>query len=135
MATIPEIEARIHALWAKGDARTPDESVELGQWLTSLDTEMPPGDFYRHVLEVLHIPARDAQRFMAEYRASQGVDKTPAPEGLATLRPHAEEALATDGVAARISGTRFWCNPAQKLHQFLSTGLSRSGMAFSSKFS
>ena len=60
MATIPEIEARIHALWATGDARTPDESVELGQWLTSLDTEMPPGDFYTHVLEVLHIPARAA---------------------------------------------------------------------------
>ena len=80
MATIPEIEERIHALWAKGDARTLDESVELGRLLTALHTEMPPGDFYRHVLEVLHIPARDAQRFMAEYRASQGVDNTPAPE-------------------------------------------------------
>jgi hypothetical protein len=72
MATIPEIEARIHALWAKGDARTPDESVELGRWLTALHTEMPPGDFYTHVLEVLHIPARDAQHFMHQYRASQG---------------------------------------------------------------
>jgi hypothetical protein len=80
MATIPEIEARIHALWAKGDARMPDESMELGQWLTSLDTDMLPGDFYRHVLEVLHIPARDAQRFMAQSRASEGADKTPAPE-------------------------------------------------------
>jgi|RhiMethySRZTD1v2_1073278.scaffolds.fasta_scaffold29751_5 hypothetical protein len=57
MATIPEIEARIHALWAIGDARSPNESVELGQLLTSLETEMPPGDFYTHVLEVLHIPA------------------------------------------------------------------------------
>jgi hypothetical protein len=47
MATIPEIEARIHALWAKGEARTLDESVELGRLLTALKTEMPPGDFYR----------------------------------------------------------------------------------------
>jgi hypothetical protein len=45
MATIPEIEARIHALWAKGDARTRDESVELGRLLTALETDMPPGDF------------------------------------------------------------------------------------------
>jgi hypothetical protein len=80
MATIPEIEARIHALWAKGDARTPDESVALGQLLTSLETEMSPGDFYTHVLEVLHIPARDAQHFMAQYQSSQGADNTPAPE-------------------------------------------------------
>jgi hypothetical protein len=53
MATIPEVEARIHALWAKGDARTLEESVELGQLLTELETEMPPGDFYKHVLDVL----------------------------------------------------------------------------------
>jgi hypothetical protein len=72
MATIPEIEARIHTLWAKGDARTLDESVELGQLLTALETEMPPGDFYTHVLEVLHIPARAAQQFMHQYRESQG---------------------------------------------------------------
>jgi hypothetical protein len=72
MATIPEIEARIHALWAKGDARTLDESVELGQLLTALETEMPPGDFYKHVLEVLHMPARAAQQFMQQYRESQG---------------------------------------------------------------
>ncbi len=32
MATIPEIEARIHVLWTKGEARTREESVELGQW-------------------------------------------------------------------------------------------------------
>jgi hypothetical protein len=80
MATIPEIEARIHALWAKEDARTLGESVELGRLLTALETEMPPGDFYKHVLEVLHIPARNAQRFMAQYRASQGSDSRPAPE-------------------------------------------------------
>jgi hypothetical protein len=67
-------------VWGKGDARTPDESVELGQLLTSLEIDMPPGDFYRHVLEVLHIPARHAQRFMAQYRASQRADSTPAPE-------------------------------------------------------
>ena len=60
MATIPEIEERIHALWAKGDARTLDESVELGRLLTELQIEMPPGDFYKHVLDVLHIPARAA---------------------------------------------------------------------------
>jgi hypothetical protein len=72
MATIPEIEARIHALWAKGDARTLDESIELGQLLTALETEMPPGDFYTHVLEVLHMPARAAQQFMHQYRESQG---------------------------------------------------------------
>jgi hypothetical protein len=80
MATIPEIEARIHALWATGDPRMPDESGELGRLLTSLETEMPPGDFYTQVLEVLHIPARDAQRFMAQYRASQGADSRRAPE-------------------------------------------------------
>ena len=72
MATIPEIEARIHGLWAKGDARTLDESVELGQLLTALETEMPPGDFYTHVLDVLYIPARAAQQFMQQYRGSQG---------------------------------------------------------------
>jgi hypothetical protein len=72
MATIPEIEARIHALWAKGDPRTLDESVELGRLLTALQTEMPPGDFYKHVLDVLHIPARAAQQIMHQYRESQG---------------------------------------------------------------
>ncbi len=70
MATIPEIEARIHALWARGDTPTPDESVELGHLLTALEAEMPPGDFYTHVLEVLHIPAHDAQRFMEQSRTS-----------------------------------------------------------------
>src|SRR5919106_6824635 len=50
MATIPEIEARIHALWTKGEARTREESVELGRLLTALEAEMPPGDFYTHVL-------------------------------------------------------------------------------------
>jgi hypothetical protein len=80
MATIPEIEARIHALWAKGDARTPDESVELGRLLTALEIEMPPVDFYKHVLDVLHIPARAAQHFMEQYRASQGTDSSPEPE-------------------------------------------------------
>ena len=72
MAAIPEIEARIHALWAKGDARTSEESVELGRLLTALEIEMPPGDFYTHVLDVLHIPARAAQRFMHQYREYQG---------------------------------------------------------------
>jgi hypothetical protein len=72
MATIPELEARIHTLWAKGDARTRDESVELGRLLTELETEMPPRDFYTHVLNVLHIPAREAQRFMHQYRESPG---------------------------------------------------------------
>jgi hypothetical protein len=68
MATIPEIDARIHALWAKGDARTPEESVALGRLLTDRETEMPPGDFSTHVLEVLHIPAREAQQFMHQPR-------------------------------------------------------------------
>jgi hypothetical protein len=72
MATIPEIEARIHVQWAKGDARTLEESVELGRLLTELETEMPPGDFYTHVLDVLHIPARAAQRFMQQYHEYQG---------------------------------------------------------------
>jgi hypothetical protein len=81
MATIPEIEARIHALWAKGEARTPDESVELGRLLTALEIEMPPVDFYKHVLDVLHIPARDAQHFMTQYRTSQEADNGPVPEG------------------------------------------------------
>jgi hypothetical protein len=56
MATIPEIKARIHALWDKGDTRTLDESVELGRLLTDLHTAMPPGDFYTHVLDVLQFP-------------------------------------------------------------------------------
>jgi hypothetical protein len=72
MATIPELEERIHALWAKGDARTRDESVELGRLLTALETEMPPGDFYTHVLNVLHMPTREAQRFMQQSRESPG---------------------------------------------------------------
>ena len=76
MATIPEIEARIHALWAKGDARTLDESVELGRLLTALETEMPPGDFYKHVLDVLHIPARAAQQFMQQYREYQAASSS-----------------------------------------------------------
>jgi hypothetical protein len=81
MATIPEIEARIHALWAKGEARTFDESMELGRLLTALEAEMPPGDFYTHVLDVLHIPAPAAQRLMAQYRESQEADSSPGPEG------------------------------------------------------
>ena len=81
MATIPEIEARIHALWTTGDGRTREESVELGRLLTALEAEQPPGDFYTHVLEVLHIPARDAQHFIEQYRESQGADRRPAPEG------------------------------------------------------
>jgi hypothetical protein len=68
MATIPEIDARMHALWAKGDARTPDGSVALGRLLTDLETEMPPGDLSMHGLEVLHIPAREAQHFMHHHR-------------------------------------------------------------------
>src|ERR687886_3014291 len=42
MATIPEIEARLHALWTKGEARTGEESVELGRRLAALEAEMPP---------------------------------------------------------------------------------------------
>jgi hypothetical protein len=72
MATISESEERIHALWAKGDARTLDESVELGQLLTALETDMPPGNFSTHVLEVLHMPTRAAQQFIHRYRESQG---------------------------------------------------------------
>lgn len=81
MATMPEIEARIHALWAQGEARTREESVELGRLLTALAADMPPGDFYKHVLDVLHIPARDAQHFMAQDRTSQEADHGPVPEG------------------------------------------------------
>jgi hypothetical protein len=74
MATIPEMEARIHALWAKGDTRTREESVELGRLLAALETEWSPGDFCRHVLDVLHIPSRAAQDLMAQARASEGMD-------------------------------------------------------------
>ncbi len=81
MATIPEIEARIHALWTKGEARTREVSVELGRLLTALEAEQPPGDFSTHVLEVLHIPARDAQRFMQQACEAQRADSRPAPEG------------------------------------------------------
>jgi hypothetical protein len=85
MATIQEIEERIHALWAKGDARTLDESVELGRLLTALHTEMPPGDFYTHVLEVLHIPTRAAQQFMQQYRESQGTSWHPSHDSYAWI--------------------------------------------------
>jgi hypothetical protein len=61
--------------------------VELGRLLIALESEMPPGDFYKHVLEVLHMPARDAQRFMAQSRAAQGKDNTPAPEASRGARP------------------------------------------------
>ena len=81
MAMIPEMEARIYALWAKGEARTPDESVELGRLLTALEVDMPPGDFYTYVLDVLHMPAHDAQRFKEQSRESQGTDSNPVPEG------------------------------------------------------
>ncbi len=81
MATIPEIEARIHVLWTKGEGRTREESAELGRLLTALEAEKPPGDFYTHVLEVLHIPARDAQRLMQQAREAQGTDSRPGPEG------------------------------------------------------
>jgi hypothetical protein len=80
MATIPEIEERIHTLWAKGDARTLEESLELGQLLAILLNEMPPGDFYKHVLDVLHIPARAAQHFIQLYREYQETDGHPDPE-------------------------------------------------------
>jgi hypothetical protein len=74
MATIPEMAARIHALWAKGDVRTREESVELGRLLAALEAEWPPGDFYRHILDVLHIPTRAAQDLMQQARASEGAD-------------------------------------------------------------
>ena len=80
MATIPDIEARIHALHAKGRARTLDESVELGRLLTELKTQMPPGNFYTHVLEVLRIPVRTAQRYMQRYREHQGTNRQPSIE-------------------------------------------------------
>jgi GTP cyclohydrolase II len=70
MATIPEIEAR-----------TREESVELGRLLATLEAEQPLGDFSTHVLEVLHIPARDAQRFMQQSREAQGADSPPGPKG------------------------------------------------------
>jgi hypothetical protein len=81
MATIPEIEARIHVLWMTGEARTREESVELGRLLTILHAEMPPGDFYRHVHEVLHMPEHEAQHFMAQSRTSQEADSGLVPEG------------------------------------------------------
>jgi Protein of unknown function (DUF3102) len=80
MATIPDIEARIHALRTKGRARTPGESVELGRLLTELKTQMPAGDFYRHVLEVLRMSARTAQRYMQRYREHQGGDGRTSPQ-------------------------------------------------------
>jgi hypothetical protein len=54
--------------------------VALGRLLAALEAEMPPGDFYTHVLEVLHIPARDAQHFMIQSRTSQGAEGSPVPE-------------------------------------------------------
>jgi hypothetical protein len=49
--------------------------VELGRRLTALEAEQPPGDFYTHVLEVLRIPARDAQHFMRQAQESQGLPR------------------------------------------------------------
>jgi hypothetical protein len=46
-----------------------------------LHAEMPPGDFYTHVHEVLHIPERDAQHFMTQSRTSQEADNGLVPEG------------------------------------------------------
>ncbi len=80
MATIPELEARIHALWTKGETRTPDEAVALGLLLSALAAEMPPGDFATHVREVLRIPADVAQRLVQQSREPQGADRGPAPE-------------------------------------------------------
>jgi hypothetical protein len=81
MATIPEIEARIHALWTKGDARTREEAVELGRRLTALETDMPPGDFSTHVLEVLpHARACRAALDGPVPRVPGGGER-PAPEG------------------------------------------------------
>jgi Protein of unknown function (DUF3102) len=74
MATIPAIEERIRALRARGRARTQEESVELGHSLTELKTQMPPGDFYTHLLAVLRIPSRTAQRYMRLFRTHQEVD-------------------------------------------------------------
>jgi hypothetical protein len=54
--------------------------VELGRLLTVLETEMPPVDFNKHVVDVLHIPARAAQHFMEQYRESPGADRSPMPE-------------------------------------------------------
>ena len=44
-----DIEERIHALWAKGGARSLDESMELGRLLTDLQPETPPGNFSTHI--------------------------------------------------------------------------------------
>jgi hypothetical protein len=62
----------------KGSAH---EAVELGRRLTALETEQPPGDFSTHVLEVLHMPARAAQRLMAQSRESQGAESVRHPRG------------------------------------------------------
>jgi Protein of unknown function (DUF3102) len=80
MATIPEIEARIHALRTKGRARAPEESVELGQLLTELKTQMPAGDFYRHVVRVLRLCPRTAQRYMQRYREHQRRNSRTSPQ-------------------------------------------------------
>ena len=81
MASIPEIEARIHALWTTGEARSREEAVALGRLLTTLHTEMPPGDCYRHVQEVLHMPEHDAHHCMTQSRTSRGADHEPVSEG------------------------------------------------------
>jgi hypothetical protein len=80
MATIPAIEERMRAWRAKGCARTPEESVELGRLLTELKTQMPPGDFYTHLLEVLRIPSLTAQRYMRLFVTHQEEEAQPARE-------------------------------------------------------
>jgi hypothetical protein len=86
MATIPELEARIHALRTKGRARTTEGSVGPGQRLTERKTHMPAGDFYRHVLEVLRLSARTAQRYTQRYREHPGRGRRTPPQ--ASLHKH-----------------------------------------------
>jgi hypothetical protein len=82
----PARRSALSCLRVVGAPRVPAGATLLlghgrGARLTALETEMPPGDFYTHVLEVLYIPARDAQHFMQQAREAQGADRRPAPEG------------------------------------------------------
>ena len=54
--------------------------MELGQLLTELKTQMPAGDFYRHVMGGLRLSARTAQRYRQRYREHQGRNRRTSPQ-------------------------------------------------------
>ena len=69
----------MHALRTNRRARTPEEWWELAQLLAELKIQLPTSDCYRHALEVLHISARTAQRYIRRNQGHQGRDRQTSP--------------------------------------------------------